>query len=71
MPELGQMLGIFAAIVLALAIAAFVKVAWQRVNPRLVPLGPAPGETASRLIVVAFGLSVLAAIVAVVGWIGL
>lgn len=71
MLEFGQMLGIFAAIVLLLAVGGFVNFAVRRFAPRMVPIGPASGETASRLLVFAFGLSALAAILAIVGWIGL
>ena len=72
MLEFGQLLGLFSALVLVVAVAAWAKLGWIAV---LQPIrgrsgaNPAPAELASRLIVLAFSLSALAAILAVVGWI--
>jgi hypothetical protein len=74
MLEFGQILGFFSALVLAAALVAFVKLGW---NPVLGPVHGRSGdkseraELASRLMVFAFGVSVIAAVLAVAGWIGL
>lgn len=74
MLELGQILGLFSAVVLALAVAAWAKLGWipapHPIDGRS-PDNPGPVEVASRIMVLAFGLSALAAIFTVVGWIGL
>jgi hypothetical protein len=74
MLEFGQILGLFSAVVLTAALVAFLKLGW---NPVLLPVhGRARDESeqaelASRLMVLAFGVSVIAAVLAVAGWIGL
>jgi len=74
MLEFGQILGFFSALVLAAALVAFVKFGG---NPVLHPVHGRPGansepaELASGLMVLAFGLSAIAAVLAVAGWIGL
>ena len=74
MLELGQMLGLLAAVMLAVAVVAWARLRWR---PARRPSGgrevdkPASGEFASQLLVLAFGLSALAAVVTAVGWIGL
>jgi uncharacterized membrane protein len=74
MLELGQTLGFFSAVLLIVACAAWVNLSR---GSRLQPIdGPpeanrAPTEFASRLLALAFGLSAVAAVLAVVGWIGL
>jgi len=74
MLELGQMLGLLAAVMLAVAVVAWAKLRWR---PAQRAIGgrevdkPAPAELASQLLVLAFGLSALAAVVSAVGWIGL
>lgn len=74
MLELGQIIGTLAAVVLLVAIAAWVNVGR---SPVLQPVdGPPdakrrPAEMASRLLMLAFGLSMLAALLAAVGSIGL
>jgi hypothetical protein len=74
MLEFGQILGLFSAAMLVIAVAAWVKLRWgaalHPVDGRS-GVNPAPAEFASLLLVLAFGLSALAAIFAVVGWIGL
>lgn len=59
---------------LALAVAAWAKLGWipapHPIDGRS-PDNPGPVEVASRIMVLAFGLSALAAIFTVVGWIGL
>ena len=74
MLELGQVLGLLSAVVLVVAVAAWAKLRWTAA-PHLVRgrtrAHPAGAEFASQIMVLAFGLSALAAIVAVVGWIGL
>ena len=73
MLELGQVVGLFSAVVLAVAVAAWAKLGW---SPSPLSMdgrsadNPAPVEFASQVMVLAFGLSALAAIFAVVGWIG-
>ena len=73
MLDFGQMLGLLSALVLIVAVAAWVKLGFRPVQPGVHGAGGnlASTEVASRLIVAAFGLSVLAAVLAVVGWIGL
>ena len=75
MLELGQILGFLAAAVLIVAVAAWVKLgrrpALQRIDGRSPRANPAPAEFASQLVLAALGLSVVAALLAVVGWIGL
>jgi len=74
MLEFGQILGLFSVVVLAAALVAFVKLGW---NPVLLPIHGRSGgkseqaELASQLMVLAFGVSVIAAVLAVAGWIGL
>lgn len=74
MLELGQMLGLVAAILLVVTIAAWVKLGR---GPSLQPIDGrstakhAPAEFAAQLLALAFGLSALAALVAVIGWIDL
>lgn len=67
------MLGLLSALVLVVAVTAWVKLGLRPALPGVHGAGgdPASTEVASQLVVVAFGLSGLAAILAVVGWIGL
>ena len=73
MLEFGQMVGLLSAGFLIVAVAAWVRL-WRR--PVLQPIDghpaaiPTQTELASQLMVLAFGLSALAAILAVLGWIG-
>lgn len=72
MLELGQVLGFFSAVLLILAGAAWVQLGRGPVLQRLD--GPASsnsgqGELVSRLLILALGLSAVAAVLAVVGWI--
>ena len=74
MLEFGQILGLFSAVVLVVAVDSFVKLGWSSAPHAAhdrAAANPPQAELASRLMVVAFGLSALAAIFAVVGWIGL
>jgi fumarate reductase subunit D len=73
MLEFGQMLGLLSALVLIVAVAAWVKLGLYPALHRVHGEGGnlASIEVASRLIVAAFGLSALATVFAVVGWIGL
>ena len=73
MLEFGQMLGLLSALVLIVAVAAWVKLGLRPALPGVHGAGGNPGttEVASQLIVAAFGLSALAAVLAVAGWIGL
>jgi hypothetical protein len=74
MLELGQILGLLSAVLLIVAVTAWAKLSLSRAPQAIhgCPVAnPGPVEFASRLIVVAFALSVPAAIFAVVGWIGL
>ena len=74
MLELGQILGFFSAALLILAVAAWVQVgrdpALQRLDGRS-GSNSGKAELASRLLVLAFGSSAVAAVLAVGGWIGL
>ena len=75
MLEFGQILGFFSAAVLALAVAAWVRLgsrpAWLSVRGRSGDDQVRGAERASRVLVLALGLSILAAISSVIGWIGL
>jgi len=75
MLEFGQILGLLSAVVLFAALVAWAKLGWNRVpNPihgRSEPDFFAPAESTSGLILLALGLSAVAAIFAVGGWIGL
>ena len=74
MLELGQILGVLSAVLLLVAGAAWVK---RDRAPELQPIGQppealrAPNELASQLLALAFCLSAVAAVLAVVGQIGL
>ena len=73
MLELGQSLGIFSALVLVVALSTFAKLRWSRA-PRSLPHGRSAAnvvriEFASQILMLAVGLSVLAAFFAAVGWI--
>jgi hypothetical protein len=71
MIEASRILGFAAVALLALAIAAWLKL-WRR--PELARIRPsavsklAEGEFASRLLVLAAGLSAVAAVLAIAGW---
>ena len=74
MLEIGQILGLFAAVVLGIAIVAWAKLAWSHApHPIQSRSGanPSTAEFASQIMLLAFGLSAVAAIFAVVGRIGL
>lgn len=74
MLELGQILGLLAAVVLIVAVAMWAKLGLSRVPHPIhgrPAANPLPVEFASQTMVLAFGLSTLAAIFAMVGWIGL
>jgi len=72
MIEASRILGLAAAAILTIAIAAWLKL-WRR--PALARSRPVrlpqlvQGEFASRLLVLAAGLSAVAAILAIAGWI--
>ena len=72
MLELARLLGGLSVVLLVIAVAAWVKVlrapVLQRLDGRLEGESRA-GEIASQLLVAATGLSAVAALVAVVGWI--
>ncbi len=72
MLELARILGGFSAVLLVITIAAWLKLLraplLQRLDGRL-GLNSGPAEIASQLLVMAAGLSAVAAILAVVGWI--
>jgi hypothetical protein len=71
MIEASRIFGFFSLILLAVAIGAWLKL-WRR--PKLArldgagPPNPPESEFASRLLVVAAGLSAVAAILAIAGW---
>ena len=72
MLEAAPILGIFSAVLLVAAIAAWVRLlqgpALQRLDGRI---GPSSGQAqlASQLLMLAAGLSAVAAVLAVAGWI--
>ena len=74
MDEAAKIIGLFSAALLIVAVVAWVRLGWgpalQRTDGRMASTS---GETefASQLLVLAFGLSAIAAILAVIGWIGL
>ena len=73
MLELGQIVGFIAAAFLIAAVAAWAKLgrrpALQRIRGRS-RANSAPAEFASQLLLAALGLSIVAALLAVAGWIG-
>ena len=74
MLEFGQILGLFAAVVLGIAIAAWAKLAWSHAPHPIQSrsgAGSSIAEFASQIMVLAFALSAVAVIFAVVGLIGL
>lgn len=72
MLEFARILGALSAVLLVLAVAAWIKLAGgpvlQRLNGRR-GSDTSEAESASRLVVLALGLSVVAAVLAVYAWI--